>query len=59
MPVWCPAGLEPRRTLLVAPASIARSWSSGKTFQALTPSVRIEREVEGAEARAVRSALGV
>lgn len=59
VPVWSAGGLEPRRTLVVAPASIQRSWSSGQTFHALTPSVRIERELAGAEVRAVLAALGV
>jgi hypothetical protein len=58
VPIW-PEGPMGRRTLLLAPATIRRSWSAGRTFAALEPEVRIERELTGGERRAWLDRLGV
>jgi hypothetical protein len=58
VPIW-PEGPMGRRTLVLAPSTIRRSWSAGRTFAALEPSVRIERELAGGERRAWLERLGV
>ncbi len=44
VPLW-----EGRRTLLVGPPAYARTWSPGRTFSALFPSVEVTRELAADE----------